>query len=95
MLAGCSEAATVRVHLERRAMKLMSKSTIDFVQAFLAVLGGNVLYFLLENHLPVRARHVIFRVDLGMVVDFWFCLAVFGAIKTIARWKSLSKPDKP
>jgi hypothetical protein len=30
---------------------------------------------------------VPFQTDLGLVVDFWFCLVVFGLIKTIAIWR--------
>ncbi len=61
----------------------MSKPTIvNFVQSLIAVVAGNVVYFLLMPHLPAAARHDPMRFDLGMVVDFWFCLAFLGAIKT-------------
>ena len=66
----------------------MSKSTANFLQALAAVLGGNAIYFFAERYLPAGARHVPFKLDLGMVVDFWFCLVVFGMIKTIAGRKS-------
>lgn len=56
----------------------------NFVQALAAVLAGNAAYFLLLPHLPPQARHVPQRLDLGMLVDFWFCLVIFGAIKTVA-----------
>ena len=56
----------------------------NFIHALVAVLAGNAIYFLLEKYLPPRARHVPFQMDLGMVVDFWFCLVVFGMIKTVA-----------
>ena len=62
----------------------MSKSVTNFLHALLAVLLGNGAYFLLERYLPPVARHVPFRIDLGVVVDFWLCLVVFGLIKTIA-----------
>ncbi len=71
----------------------MSKSAVaNFVQSLVAVLAGNALYFLLMPYLPVRARHVAPRLDLGVVVDFWFCLVILGIIKTIAgRWNQSSK----
>ena len=70
----------------------MSKLAVaNFVQALVAVLAGNVLYFLLAPHLPPPARHVPPRVDLGMLVDFWVCLVIFGALKTLAGRRS--KPD--
>jgi hypothetical protein len=25
--------------------------------------------------------------DLGVLVDFWFCLVFLGAIKTFAKWR--------
>jgi hypothetical protein len=59
----------------------------NFVQALIAVLAGNAVYFLLSPHLPAQARHVPPRLDLGMLVDFWFCLVIFGAIKTVAGRK--------
>jgi hypothetical protein len=35
-----------------------------------------------------------FQIDLGLVVDFWFCLVVFGLIKTMAGRKGDSKPPR-
>jgi len=72
----------------------MSKSATNFLHALLAVLVGNATYFLLEKHLPVPARHIRFRTDLGTLVDFWFCLVVFGIIKTFAAWRERSRPPK-
>jgi hypothetical protein len=65
----------------------------NFLQALVAVLAGNVLYFLLVPHLPPPARHVPPRVDLGMLVDFWICLVIFGAIKTVAGRRSKVSSD--
>jgi cytosine/uracil/thiamine/allantoin permease len=62
----------------------MSKGATNFIHALVAVLAGNAVYFLLERYLPPAARHEAFRMDLGMVVDFWVCLVVFGTIKTVA-----------
>jgi hypothetical protein len=72
----------------------MSKSSANFLHALVAVLAGNAAYFLLEKYLPVPARHVVFHFDLGMVVDFWFCLVVFGIIKTMAKWRREAHLDK-
>jgi hypothetical protein len=63
----------------------MSKSAHNFMHALVAVLGGNVAYYLLEPSLPVQAQHVGFKTDLGTLVDFLLCLAVFGIIKALAR----------
>jgi hypothetical protein len=91
MLAGGIRGAIVREAflLKRDASKTgisysMSKATANFIHALVAVLAGNGAYFLLMKYLPPRARHVPFQMDLGLVVDFWFCLVAFGIIKTVA-----------
>jgi hypothetical protein len=64
----------------------------NFVHALIAVLGGNILYFLVMPYLPARAQHVAPHVDLGLVVDFWFCLVILGIVKMWAgRRKGESK----
>jgi hypothetical protein len=55
---------------------------------------GNAVYFLLEKHLPVWARHIGFKTDLGTLVDFCFCLVVFGLIKACAAEQEAPKPPK-
>lgn len=67
----------------------MSKPSVivNFVEALLAIVLGNVAYVLLVPSLPVVARHQLFHVDLGMVVDFWFCPVAYGLIRTARRWK--------
>ena len=66
----------------------MSKSGVaNFLHALAAVMAGNAIYFLLLPHLPSPAQHVTFRLDLGLVVDFGFCLIALGLIKMLARWK--------
>jgi len=59
----------------------------NLLQALLAIVLGNVLYFLLLPSLPPAARHHLFHVDLGSLVDFWFCLVVYGLIRTARQWK--------
>ena len=63
----------------------MPKTTLgeNLLQALVAVLAGNAAYFLLMPHLPAFARHVPFRQDLGLVVDFCFCLVVFVVVKVL------------
>lgn len=67
---------------------------VNFVQSLIAVVAGNVAYFLLIPHLPLAARHVPMRFDLGVVVDFWFCLVVLGVIKTVTRWRKGSRQQQ-
>ncbi|HZP17936.1 MAG TPA: hypothetical protein VFB00_08230 [Terriglobales bacterium] len=70
----------------------MSKpATMNFLQSLIAVIAGNVVYFLLMPHLPPAARHDPMRLDLGILVDFWICLVFWGAIKTFTRWGRSSR----
>ncbi len=85
MLTGCGRPPAEQT--------LVSKPLLtNLVHALIAVVGGNVLYFLLMPLLPPLVRHVPFRLDLGLVVDFWFCLVVFGIVKTVSGRKHGSGP---
>jgi hypothetical protein len=59
----------------------------NFVQSLIAVVAGNVAYFLLMPHLPPAARHVPQRLDLGVFVDLWLCLVVLGLVRMFAGSK--------
>lgn len=67
----------------------MSKPSVlmNFLQALLAIILGNVVYFVLLPSLPPVARHHRFQLDLGTVVDFWFCLVAYGLIRTARKWR--------
>ena len=63
----------------------VSKAAVaNFVHSLIAVVAGNVVYFLVMPYLPTLAQHVAPRLDFGLVVDFWFCLAALGIVKTAA-----------
>ena len=63
------------------------KVLINFLQALLAIILGNVVYFVLIPSLPPAARHRPFHLDLGMILDFWFCLVAYGLIRTARKWR--------
>jgi len=67
----------------------VSKPTVlvNLLQASAAVVLGNLAYFVLEPSLPPAVHHRLFQPDLGLVVDFWFCLVAYGLIRTARRWK--------
>jgi hypothetical protein len=67
---------------------------MNFLQSLAAVLAGNIVYFLLMPHLPPAARHNPARLDLGVIVDFWFCLVFLGVIKTCAKWGKRSREEQ-
>jgi hypothetical protein len=60
---------------------------VNLLQAFVAVVLGNVVYFALAPTLPPVVRHRPLHIDLGMLVDFWFCLVAYGLIRTARRWR--------
>ena len=67
----------------------MSKSPvlINFLQALAAVVLGNLVYFSLTPSLPPAVRHRPFQLDLGTLLDFWFCVVAYGLIRTARKWK--------
>ena len=67
----------------------MSKATVpvNFLQALLAIIVGNLAYFALLPSLPPVARHRPFRLDLGTLVDFFFCVVAYALIKNARKWR--------
>jgi len=60
---------------------------VNFLQALLGIILGNVAYFALQPYLPAAERHHLFQVDLGTLVDFSFCVVAYGLIRTMQRWR--------
>lgn len=67
----------------------------NFVQALIAVLAGNAVYFLLMPYLPLPFQHVLFRTDMGLAVDAAFCLAALGIVKFFSKRKREAELHKP
>lgn len=69
----------------------MSKYAVSLSKNFLislvAVLLGNGIYFLIMPHLPPAAQHRSYRLfpDLGLLIDFWICLVIYGVIGFLTR----------
>ena len=57
----------------------------NFLDALVAVLAGNAIYFLLMPHLPAVARHAMSKEDWGLLVDFAICTVIFAAVKYARR----------
>ena len=76
-------------YMETLARIWVSKPLVvlNLLQSLLAILLGNVVYFLLLPSLPLAARHRPHHIDLGMVLDFWICLVIYGVIRTARRWR--------
>ena len=60
----------------------------NLLDALVAVLAGNAIYFLLMPHLPAVARHRLFREDWGLLADFAICAVIFVAVKYMRRDKA-------
>jgi hypothetical protein len=59
----------------------------NFLHALVAVLAGNAIYSLLVPYLPPAVRHAPFNNALGLAIDFWICLVIFGIVKMVAARK--------
>jgi hypothetical protein len=57
----------------------------NFLDALLAVLAGNAVYYLLMPGLPAVARHRLFKEDWGLLLDFAICTVIFAAVKYARR----------
>ena len=56
------------------------------IRSAVAVLVGNFIYFwLLSPFLPPAARHAPFRFDLGLLLDAWVCLVLYGLLELLWR----------
>jgi hypothetical protein len=61
---------------------MIRREALKWIEYLLAILLGNGLYFALNPHLPPPARYTARQlISLGTVVDFWFCLFVFGLLE--------------
>jgi hypothetical protein len=59
----------------------------NFWRSLAAVLIGNLVYSACSRFLPPAARHNTAGFDLGLVVDFWFCLVILGILELWDRYK--------
>ena len=64
---------------------IKSRTSKNFLDALVAVLAGNAIYYLLMPHLPRGARHALFKEDWGLWLDFAICTAIFLAVKYLRR----------
>ena len=54
-----------------------------WAEYLVAVLAGNVAYMFIEPQLPAAMRHRMFRVDLGLAIDFLMCVAVYALVRLV------------
>lgn len=61
----------------------MTRFSRNFLKSLASVLLGNAIYFLVMPKLPLRAQHQYNRLDLGLIIDFWICVVIYGIISTL------------
>jgi hypothetical protein len=54
-------------------------------KALLAIVIGNIVYFLAMPHLPYSWQHHSFAIDFGLAVDFFCCVVVYIIIDAAFR----------
>jgi hypothetical protein len=59
----------------------MTPSFRRWPRYLLAILLGNVVYFTASPHLPPGARDAASQIGLGTLVDFGFCVGVYGLLE--------------
>ena len=54
-----------------------------WAEYLVAVLAGNVAYLFIEPKLPAAMQHHMFRVDLGLAIDFLMCVGIYGLVRLV------------
>lgn len=62
--------------------KILGATPRRWLEYLVAILFGNAIYyFSLFPHLPQSLQHQGFHMDLGSLVDFVVCVAMYGLIR--------------
>lgn len=70
----------------------MAPTPKRWLRYLVIIIIGNAVYFAAMPHLPPAARHQRYQLDLGTLVDFWFCLVVFGLFELVDFLRRRRKP---
>lgn len=65
----------------------------NFFRSLVAVVSGNAVYLLLLPVLPLAARHEPRHLDWGLIIDLWLCLAVYGLLAMVSRYRANRTKD--
>jgi len=65
--------------MAREWLGVAPRRWLEYLVAIL--LGNAIYYFSLVPHLPESFHHQGYRIDLGMLLDFVICVAVYGLIR--------------
>ena len=62
--------------------KILGATPRRWLEYLIAILFGNAIYyFSLYPHLPQSLQHQGFQMDLGVLIDFVVCVAIYGLIR--------------
>jgi hypothetical protein len=75
------ERCTVEDERANEPMVRRVSTARRWAEYLVAILAGNVVYLFIEPNLPVPLRHQMFRVDVGLGIDFLICVAVYGLVR--------------
>jgi hypothetical protein len=53
----------------------------NWMRMLFAVLLGNVIYFAAQPVLPETARHHLYSIDPGLVLDFAICVGIYLLVR--------------
>jgi hypothetical protein len=62
-----------------------------WAEFLVAVLIGNIVYLSVEPQLPSVMRHRMYRIDLGLAIDFLMCVVAYGLVRLVRGLGSHSK----
>lgn len=54
-----------------------------WAEYLVAVLAGNIAYLFVEPELPTVMQHHMFRIDLGLAIDFLICVAIYVIVRFV------------
>jgi hypothetical protein len=54
-----------------------------YAEYLVAVLAGNIAYLFVEPELPTVMRHRMFRIDLGLAIDFLICVGIYVVVRFV------------
>jgi hypothetical protein len=64
--------------------------TRRWAEYLVAILGGTVVYMFAEPGLPTVMQHHVPNIDLGLGINFLFCVVAYGFIRLARAWNSTS-----
>jgi hypothetical protein len=65
--------------MNRKFLGLTVRTWLEYLAA--TVLGNLIYFYSLEPHLPESLRHNNKTLDMGSLIDFGVCVAVYGLIR--------------